>query len=68
IPVSDELNIRALQMVESCTVFDATGRMILSIAPASRAFAVATASWPNGVYVVELSIGGNRFRKRVVKR
>ncbi len=67
VPFSNELTIRSTERIDQVTVLDASGRVILTNTPATKSTQILGANWAKGVYIIDLLIGDNLIKKRVIK-
>jgi len=66
-PVKDKLYIRAASTIESVSVIDLQGRLLLVSEPASDSFELGMGNFATGTYIVRIVTGEGTYHEKVVK-
>lgn len=67
VPVFNQLSIESSEIIAGYKLFSADGKLIKSEALNTKATTLDFLPYANGVYTLEITIGNNLVRKRVVK-
>ncbi len=69
-PASDYLHLKFYNVDVSekpvVNVFDNLGRKILSLTITNQEMKFETSSWPSGIYLVQVTVNGNRVSRKIV--
>jgi hypothetical protein len=66
-PVVNTLNINSAEAVDSITVFDVLGKVVLNVTPGVSSPAIDMSSLNSGVYLVNVTIDGTSKTVKVIK-
>jgi hypothetical protein len=65
-PFNDQLNIK-VEMKSEATIFDATGRKVMTFKLSQGENHTSTKELPNGVYLLQVNTGEKVITKKIVK-
>ena len=66
-PVENTLNVSAVDVVDSVTIFDLTGREVMRATPNAAAFSLDVADLNKGMYLVTVKAGKQELTTKLVK-
>ncbi|WPR71886.1 T9SS type A sorting domain-containing protein [Flavobacterium sp. NG2] len=67
-PVTDVLNIEALNTVENVAVYNVLGQEVLSLNPNSNSITIDTNSLKSGVYIIKAIVDGKTASSKFIKK
>lgn len=66
-PFCNQLNIKALEIIQSICIYDLQGRRVRSLSTSSNDLTLDLGDLPTGLYLIRMDMGKNTIAKRIVK-
>jgi hypothetical protein len=66
-PTTGQINFTSEKIIDELTVISMTGQAVVHSYPSEKQYSLSLADLPDGLYIVEVFIGGKKTTKKVVK-
>ena len=66
-PVSNQLNINALETIQSIQIFDTEGHRVRSMSPTTSRLSLDLGDLPSGLYLIQIDFGQHKVARRIMK-
>lgn len=67
-PCHDVINLNGLKKASSIRIYSATGNLIYSADNVKEEYSINVSKFANGIYILEVVNGNNKFKKKIMKK